>query len=229
MFITWWIATENLKYLDTNFTYDITYNSNNTILFVNGLEETLAFFEAGFKKQRLPDFSNNITQIQALDITMPEDHDKALTIAFDMYKALSSWIFETFGFKLSQSLLSKVSKDNLDKALAIGQAFSTIFLFFLLSVGCVLITLGIMYWFGKNHKSRGEMASIFVRIFAGIGLALVSTSYYTGTYWNLMSSPMVIPLVVIVYLLVIIVDNILIWHANKTLAKHSTLAQVDEA
>jgi hypothetical protein len=76
--------------------------------------------------------------------------------------------------------LIKNARDNIDKASALMQAFSTMFLFFLISAGSVLIILGIMYWFSKNRKSCGDMASVFIRILAGVGLALVSTSSFSA-------------------------------------------------
>lgn len=199
-FISFWIAAENLGHLDDRLFFVKQNFSHNTTLFVNGLQVTLNDFDARLKKAFIPDYSYNLTQIQSLDLAIPGDYEEALTIVDDIYNSLYSWIFKIFGFKLSEGL-TKNAKDNFSKADAVYQAFNTVFVFFLISAGCVLIILGIMYWFGKNHKSHVEIASVFVRLFAGIGLALVSTSYYTAAKGNLISSPMMIPLGVIVYLL----------------------------
>jgi hypothetical protein len=199
-FITWWIAVENLNYLEANIRYDTENNMNNTTMFVNGLNETLAYFSDGFKKEKIPDLSSNLRQISNLDITIAEDAEQIMAIVDDIYYSLLNWLFKVFGFKLSDDI-TKNAKDNMGKASAHMEAFGTVFLFFLISAGCVLILLGIMYWFGKSHKTRGEMVSVFVRVFAGTGLALVSTSYYTAASGKLWTSPMMIPLVVIVFLL----------------------------
>jgi hypothetical protein len=198
-FITWWIAVENLKTLENNLALDLTYNRDNTTNFVNGLKATLIYFDARFKKEYIPDFSYNLTQIESLDITKPDEQAEIYTIVGDIASSLITWIFKIFGFKVSEEL-TKDAKDNFAKAEAVYVAYSTVFVFFLIAAGCVLILLGIMYWFGKNHKSRGEMVSVVVRIVAGAALALVSTSIYTNASGALSSSPMMIPLVVIVYL-----------------------------
>ncbi len=199
-FISWWIAAENLAYLQKNLAIDTQFNTNDTAAFVNGVNITLQYFDNGFKKAFIPDYSSNLTAIQHLDINKSQDVYQINLIVNDIYDSLTVWLFKIFGVKLSDGL-TKNAKDNYAKASAVGEAFSTVFVFFLISAGCVLIILGIMYWFGKTHKSRGEMASVFVRIFAGVGLALVSTSIYTAAGPKLIFSPWMIPLVLIVFLI----------------------------
>jgi hypothetical protein len=202
-FITWWIAVENLQYLDGRLALDLQDYGRNSTLFKDALTRTLDSFDLGFKKESIPDFTHNLAQIQNLDMTIPEDFEQIMAIESDIYASLINWLFTIFGFKLSDDL-TKNAKDNGGKALVVFRAYGTVFVFFLVSSGTVLFILGIMYWFGKKHKNRGEIVSGFVRVLAGIGLALVSICYYTsnttviGTF---MSSPMMIPLVVIVYLL----------------------------
>lgn len=199
-FITWWIAVENLQYLDGRLALDLQDYGHNSSLFKDALTRTLDSFELGFKNESIPDFTYNLTQIQNLDMTIPEDFEQIMAIEGEIYASLINWLFRIFGFKLSDDL-TKNAKDNDGKALAVFKAFGTVFIFFLVSSGSVLFILGIMYWFGKKHKTSGEIVSGFVRVLAGIGLALVSTSYYTAVIGSLMRSPMMIPLVVIVYLL----------------------------
>jgi hypothetical protein len=84
-----------------------------------------------------------------------------MTIEGDIYASLINWLSKIFGFKLSDDL-TKNAKDNVRRAFAVFQAYGTVFVFFLVSAGSVLIILGIVYWFGKKHKTRGEMVSGFV-------------------------------------------------------------------
>jgi hypothetical protein len=199
-FITWWIAVENLQYLDGRLALDLQHYAQNSTLFRDALTRTLSSFDLGFIKESIPDFTYNLTQIQNLDMTIAEDFQQIMTIEGDIYASLIIWLFTVFGFKLSDDLTMN-AKDNGGKALAVFRAYGTVFVFFLVSSGSVLFILGIMCWFGKNHKTSGEIVSGFVRVLAGIGLALVSTCYYTTVIGSLISSPLMIPLAVMVYLL----------------------------
>jgi hypothetical protein len=44
-----------------------------------------------------------------------------MTIVYDIYGSLTSWIFKIFGFKISDGL-TKNAKDNFGKAAVVGQA-----------------------------------------------------------------------------------------------------------
>lgn len=49
-------------------------------------------------------------------------------------------------------------------------------------------------------------------------------NYYSATYWssyNFLGSAWLIPVVMLGYLLVIILDGVLVWHTNKTIAKQT--------
>ena len=47
-------------------------------------------------------------------------------------------------------------------------------------------------------------------------------NFYSATYWssyNFLGSAWLIPIVVLGYFIVIVLDNLLVWHTNKTVAK----------
>jgi hypothetical protein len=78
--------------------------------------------------------------------------------------------------------------------------FDTVFYFFFVAAGCVLIALGVLYWCGKKHKTWGEMASIVTRIAAGISLGLVALIHTnTVAFKNYIISPWLIPTVVLTF------------------------------
>jgi hypothetical protein len=198
--ITWWIALENLTRLNKDFsTLDTDYSANTTI-FVDRLSQTMIEFDLRFKKEIIPDFTSQYEAIKDLNITVPAESEQIWAIVADIYNSITSWVFKLFGFKLSEELLKK-AKTTYEHADAIFQAFYTVFVFFLISAGSVLILLGVLYWFGKSHKSRGEIGSVFIRVFAGLGLALISTSVYTSAADKLLGSAWMIPLVVLVFLI----------------------------
>lgn len=50
------------------------------------------------------------------------------------------------------------------------------------------------------------------------------SNYYSATYWssyNFLGSAWLIPVVMLGYLLVIVLDGVLVWHTNKTIAKQT--------
>ena len=56
----------------------------------------------------------------------------------------------------------------------VGELFHTVFLYFFIAAGFTLIILAVLFWVGKRRKLRGEILSVLVRIFAGVGLALLA-------------------------------------------------------
>ena len=135
-------------------------------------------FKAGVLQEEF-DFGKHITSIRDLqekqDITFGEDmwNEKAGEIVSEMWIAVENFIFENFGVEVPESQQHKkptagglqVSKNN-----SLWEVFSTVFVYFYIAAGFFLIVLAGMYWFGKTKKSKGEWASIAVRVVAGAGL-----------------------------------------------------------
>jgi hypothetical protein len=74
-FITWWVAVENLQYLDSRLALDLQDNGHNSTLFKDALTQTLSYFDLAFKKESTPDFTYNLSQIQNLDMMIPKDFE----------------------------------------------------------------------------------------------------------------------------------------------------------
>lgn len=108
------------------------------------------------------------------------------------------------------------------------------FYYFFIAAGAFLIILAVMYWFGKTHKSRAEYVSILVRVVAGLA---VMVGLYSGTdtvlAGNFDYSSWLIPVVTLSYFAVIVLDNLLVWHSNKTVGRltstnrHEVFSKVD--
>jgi hypothetical protein len=160
----------------------------------------LTDFENSFKTKYLVD-SYNYTAAAAnlthLDISTDEGYNEAYNIYQEMWTAVEVFLFENFQVEAPSTLSPTASED--DKNAALSDVFWTVFIYYTIAAGCLLIVLGVMYWFGKTRKSRWEYGSIVVRIAVGIALTLVSIStlYMTGLY--LFWSPWMIPMVVIIY------------------------------
>ena len=55
------------------------------------------------------------------------------------------------------------------------ETFDTIFLYFFLSAGLVLVLASAMFLLGKRHKIRADYINLVIRTLAGVGLALLVT------------------------------------------------------
>jgi hypothetical protein len=61
---------------------------------------------------------------------------------------------------------------------AAGDRFNTVFIYFYISAGAFLLVLGMLYWFGKTRKTRGEWLSILLRTIFGLGIvAFCATTF----------------------------------------------------
>ena len=56
----------------------------------------------------------------------------------------------------------------------IFQLFNTVFIYFFTFAGLMLILLAVLFLLGKRHKLRGELLTVFVRLFFGTGLSLIA-------------------------------------------------------
>ena len=165
----------------------------------------LTTFDNRFKRLELLDdydYTKNLTTISGLkNITTfnTEGWNTTNDILNDLYDGLLAFVFYNFNIEIPEAELSK-AKTGDDRIAALQGVFITVFYYFFIAAGGLLITLGVMYWFGKSHKSRWELLSIVVRVLSGIALALVSLSSLQE-FFKLFYSPWLIPLVVIVYLI----------------------------
>ena len=78
--------------------------------------------------------------------------------------------------------------------------------------------LAVLYWFGKTKKSRAEWLSIGVRFVAGVGVTMIAVGVWYGNS-NFIVSPWPIPTVMIAFFVVIVLDNLLVWHSNRTVGR----------
>lgn len=137
-FITFWIARENINGLMKRFPIYYEYTGNDTTAFVSRLNESLIYFNGNFKEKNIPDYN-----------TIPEDDDRIMVIVDDTLYSFVTWLFKTFGFKLSEDLAQQ-AKDGAGNFSAIAQAFTVVFIFFFLC-GCWMRARD-----PRNHAFRWE-------------------------------------------------------------------------
>lgn len=165
-----------------------------------------------------PDFSQQLSQVKNITSNSTDaEIDRGVDAINDAFNDISVWIFKNFGVVVPEKELERANT-NEERLEAIFSVFFTVFLYFFISAGCTLIILAVMYWFGKTHKDRGEYLSIVVRVVVGVGLALLSTmeaAPNATVLGRFISSPWVMPTVVLAFGLVVVADNILVWYSNR--------------
>ena len=150
---------------------------------VDYLREHVEDFAHRFKTGALEeayDYRVNLTSILDLKEKFGTEkwEEQADDIVYEMFMGLNNFIFENFGIELPGSDSHSHGKQGGEDAEnnAYFNVFDTVFIYFYIAAGCFLIVLAVMYWFGKKHKTRGEWASIAVRVVAGIGITYVTST-----------------------------------------------------
>ena len=218
-------------------------NSPNTT--IQWLEQGIELLDRLFKKGQLEesyDYHQNLTSLMSLNANLTFDQWEAAAepILDDLLDGISNAIFENFGIEAPESEEGQVQQSaKLDALLSV---FQTVFAYFFIAAGAFLLLLGVMYWFGKTRKSVGEWVSILVRTVFGICIVLFCIFAFSGSgaASSFVSSSWPIPVVMIAYfigksppqkegtqfsvadiLIVIVLDNLLVWHTNQTIAKQT--------
>ena len=200
LLIIWNEIVQNFDWMNNNL-WDPSWFSTSQE-FASSLVTNLTDFDNRFKLKVLKDsydYSAAAANITKFNISTTEGYDKVEDIYNDMLTALTVFVFDNFDVEPPADL--NAPKSEADTADALFTVFVTVFLYFLISAGCLLVILGVMYWFGKTHKSRWEYGSIVVRAVVGIALSLVAISSLYNTGLRLFLSPWMIPMVTIVYFL----------------------------
>jgi low temperature requirement protein LtrA len=201
-FIIWNSIVNNINWLVNNiWPYDYFPANTTTAAYVQSLSDNLTAFDNRFKSKEILDYYNftlNLTAIGTLNLNDEKDLNESYSILDDLFNGLTTFVFENYNVEVPAS--DEGQTTDAQKVDALTQIFATVFLYFLIAAGSLLIVLGVMYWFGKSHKSKWEFLSIVVRVLVGIGLALVAISYNYNSGFNLIWSPWMIPMVVLIYL-----------------------------
>ncbi|KAJ9635620.1 hypothetical protein H2204_005794 [Knufia peltigerae] len=177
------------------------------------IEKQLKTFVHHFKNETLfrldvESFINSsLTDIRQLPANDSSGrNDTIVGIRDDMFNL----VFGAFGIEVNQE------DTTWDPQLSI---FDTVIFYYYLAAGVFVILLAVLYSFGKTNKSRGEWFSAVLRLVVGIGLctttpALVLRSDKSSTR-GFVFSAWTVTVVMLVYFVLIILDNLLDWYADK--------------
>ncbi|KAI1934776.1 hypothetical protein LOZ66_005631 [Ophidiomyces ophidiicola] len=178
-----------------------------------------------------PDFEpilRNITAIPQTSSSEASEGDLQLLLS-KFISQLVLWLTSTFGIEIEPGKSATTNTEvQIDR---IGDKFLVTFRFYLIGSGLVLISLGLLHWFSKSHKSRGEFISIIVTTVIGVTLSLLSLLVLTDNpdnirnpYNTYSTSGLVVPTVVIAFGLVVAIDNLIIFISHKRRTKYTAQA-----
>ena len=176
-FLIWKVVYDSIEISLTPFTGPKTHES--AIVFADALRENLTHFQDHFRGSKFVDFYNynhNLTSISQLNISTQHGQRRAIILTEEIIDAAVDYLFNEFDITETESVGSITS---VDKVYVVGiKVFATAFYYFIIGSGFVLLLLGVMYWFGKRHKSRYEWASLVLRLAAGFALTMVVLTIY---------------------------------------------------
>ena len=121
-------------------------------------------------------YTRNLTFISHLsDFGSNHTQNKLAAVYTEMEYAMTNFVFEVYN--LVQETKDK-PKTQFDAYFGTFLTFVVTLYYYWIAAGFVLMILGVMYWFGKRHKSRFEWASLFMRLITGLTLALLILIQY---------------------------------------------------
>ena len=116
----------------------------------------------------------------------------------------------------------EATQDRLD---AIYDVFNVTVMSFYIGAGAMLLVLGILYWFNKMHKTKYEFGELINRVVVGFALIIMGVATVKGDTstegFKFAASHWVITIVVLCFILVLVLDNLLLWLSRKTLRRNA--------
>lgn len=115
-----------------------------------------------------------------------------------------------------------------DELNAVYRVFDVAVLYFYIGAAAMLLILAMCYWFGKLHKSKYEFGEIINRTLVGFTLLVIGISTVlsdkTETGFKIASSDWIIPVVMIAFAIVIVLDNVLLTITTLTQKRRNTFS-----
>lgn len=193
------------------------YNSTDAL--VAQIQKTYDLADAKFYYKSLEDYYNPANfSLDLSKIAKPKN-----TFGSDAWKAevgptiqkmidyIGYFIYQNFGAEGPYQKLKK-EKDYGKKVILYENGYQFTMCYFYVAAGVLSLVLALLYWFGRQRKTRTEWTSIGIRILGGVCLPLgiisplTENGSRTGFRYNY--PYLIIPIVAIGYLIIIIVDNV---------------------
>ncbi|EGE82820.1 hypothetical protein BDDG_05764 [Blastomyces dermatitidis ATCC 18188] len=173
--------------------------------------------------QPVPDFKPIYNRLLALSDNDNNWGAETSALFEEFFNKLYLWVMRTFGIVLPQldgsgkQILEQQNKE-------VSSKFYVLFAYFFIAAGLTLVFLASLHWFGKMHKTRGEMLSIVLTTLIGAGLAFISlfvtvakkaAAIAETPFSSFLTSGWIVPTVVLTYGLVVVIDNLIVWASHR--------------
>ncbi|KAI1917873.1 hypothetical protein LOZ04_002591 [Ophidiomyces ophidiicola] len=176
-----------------------------------------------------PDFEPTLRNITALSQSSSASEGEAEFLVDKFISQLVIWLTSTFGIEIEPGKSATTNTEvQIDR---ISDKFLVTFRFYFICSGLVLVSLGLLHWFSKSHKSRGESISIIITTVMGVILSLISLLVLTddpndlrNPFNTYSTSGFIVPTVVIAFGLVVAIDNLIILISHKRRTKYAAQA-----
>jgi hypothetical protein len=198
--ITWSAVVQrfpNISHIQSY--YNTTIADSNATIVVERLNKTLTSIKNTIAYEDSTAAAFNFTiilnTIAGLDLRSEQGLSELSSLLDEVWAKLMSAILTTFEVTASFKGVNPP-----DAVQELSTLFSTVFFFFFIAAGFVLISLGVLCYFKKHLQLRRELAPILLRIVPGFGLALVTTVYASSVIFEgYLASPWLIPTVVLTF------------------------------
>jgi low temperature requirement protein LtrA len=210
-FTTWNNTDEVIEYMHQSLEQIGTYFKNGTIEKFNSstVFHTMAHLNGTFNSESWIDGANDAVN--------------------ELWYGVENFIFENFGIEVDEGSASAEAtadgtsiQDEVDQNNKLYTVFDTVFTYFPIAAGVFLVLLAVLFWMGKQNKSRGEWASVVVRLVAGVGLSMMALAVWypaKGDDGGFVLGPWPVVTVMLAYLFVIVLDNTLVWYWNRIVVR----------
>ncbi|PGG96437.1 hypothetical protein AJ79_09589 [Helicocarpus griseus UAMH5409] len=191
---------------------------------INGLKTIVSAVSSQLRStQPTPDFEPIYERFLSVSDDFKNWEANESILSEEFYNKLYLWVLRTFGIDLPEiegSGQEFIAQQNSE----IDSKFYVLFVYFFIAAGVTLVMLAFLHWFGKAHKTRGEMLSIIITTVIGACLSLIALFVKADKdaggkedtlFSNFYTSGWIVPSVTFVYLLVIAIDNIIVWASYR--------------
>ena len=189
--------------------------------FADGIRHNLTIFNEYFQHASFDDFYDynvNLTYIEGLNFNSTTDQNRAFGLYEQMSYAAILFLFDVLDIEIPDT---EEVRNVLDLEQEGLNEFNVTYLYYLIGSGFILVLLGIMFWIGKRNKSVFEYVSCGLRIVAGTVLTLLGCTY-AGSHniaFSIYDHNWTIGMVLLIYAIVILFDDLLIWMGYRTYQK----------
>ena len=174
---------------------------HNSTIYADGLRQNLTTFSAYFRFHDFMtfyDYQPNLTFISHLDFHTSHGQEAAAEVVQTISSEAVLFMYDVFQIDVPRSSGNEGVQALYQSSINV---MVTTYTYYIASSAAILILLGLMFCFGKSHKSRYEWFSISLRIVAGIALGLVLLTLTNGSQaeYSVISANWSIPIVLLTY------------------------------